>query len=146
MNNVRITPCSRDATTPTLPWRGVCSKRLIWILLRTLRGKLVRQLKLLSQIQQGKRHHSMQQTINCDGGDFWSSSLSNCPSNNNSAKCFLASFFWMVKTYHTIADLPSFQSTSASNIVFIINLDKMWPGENLDVVVRNLKISCKEGV
>ena len=58
MNNVRINPCSRDATTPTLPWRGVCSKRLIWILLRTLRGKLVRQLKLLSQIQQGKRHHS----------------------------------------------------------------------------------------
>ena len=43
---------------------------------------------------------------------------------------------------HTIADLPSFQSMSASNIAFIINLDKMRPGENLDVVVRNLKISC----
>lgn len=41
--------------TYTLPWRGVCSKRLIWILLRTLRGKLVWQLKLLSQIQQGKK-------------------------------------------------------------------------------------------
>ena len=58
LNNVRINPlltwCNRAYITMA-PWRGVCSKRLIWILLRTLRGKLVWQLKLLLQIQQGKK-------------------------------------------------------------------------------------------
>ena len=40
-----------------------------------------------------------QQTTNCDGGDFWSSSLSICPSNDILAKCFLARFLDDEKLY-----------------------------------------------
>lgn len=74
-----------------------------------------------------------QQTTNCDGGDFWSSSLSNCPSNNILAKCFLARFLDDEKLYLsemegiTVGSSISFDHTFkvAANIGYYRE-DKVW--------------------
>ena len=76
---------------------------------------------------------TMQYSSNCDDGDFWSSSLSNCPSNNILAKCFLARFLNDEQLYLnemegiTVGSSISFDHTFkvAANIGYYRE-DKVW--------------------
>ena len=74
-----------------------------------------------------------QQTTNCDGRDFWSSSLYNCPSHDILAKCFLVRFLDDEKLHLsemegiTVGSSISFDHTFkvAANIGYYRE-DKVW--------------------
>ena len=73
-----------------------------------------------------------QQTTNCDGGDFWSSSLSICPSNDILAKCFLARFLDDEKLYIsemeviTVGSSINFDMFKVAANIGYYREDKVW--------------------